>query len=186
MARGRVIQGFLKSGERIVTYPIGDPATVSRVEHLQPPSDQADRLQYAQAGDTVDLVLSGIELIRMSVGNILANQNALPPITKRFKARIIVMDTLTIPLIQGAQVVFHMQSLDVPAVLKKLIATTTRSGEIKKERPRALTKGTTAIVEVLLSDKVCMEPYSDCRSMGRFVLRRAGDTVAIGIIEELL
>ena len=37
------------------------------------------------------------------------------------------MDNLTVPIIWGAQVLFHMHSLDVPAVISKLIS-------VKKER----------------------------------------------------
>ena len=28
--------------------------------------------------------------------------------------------------------------------------------------------------------------YMECRALGRFVLRRGGDTVAVGVIEEVL
>ena len=79
-----------------------------------------------------------------------------------------------------------MHSLDVPCVLTKLLAVTKRDGSIKKERPRALTGGASAIVEFSLSDKIVLEAYSECRALGRFVLRRGGDTIAIGLIDEVL
>jgi elongation factor 1 alpha-like protein len=186
VARGRVVQGFLRVGERAVVLPIGDVTTVSKLDHLQPPSGSAERLAIAQAGDTVDLVLNGIDLMRLSVGNILANQNALPPICRKATAKILVMDNLNVPMIRGAQVLFHMHSLDIPAVLTKLIFTTNRDGSIKKERPRALTSGASAVVELTLSAGICMEPFSECRALGRFVLRRGGDTVAVGVIDELV
>jgi elongation factor 1 alpha-like protein len=96
------------------------------------------------------------------------------------------MDPLAVPIIRGAQVLFHMHSLDVPAVLTKLVAITNRDGSIKKERPRALTAGSSAVVELTLSDKIVLEPFSQCRALGRFVLRRGGDTIAVGVIDELL
>ena len=74
VARGRVIQGFLEAGEKLIVLPIGDTVSVSKLEHLQPPStDDNDknalkRLSVAMAGDTVELVLSGIDLVRLSVG----------------------------------------------------------------------------------------------------------------------
>ena len=74
VARGRVIQGFLEADEKLIVLPIGDIVTVSKLEHLQPPSiDDNDknalkRLAVAMAGDTVELVLAGIDLVRLSVG----------------------------------------------------------------------------------------------------------------------
>lgn len=188
IVRGRVVQGFLQVGERLVVLPIGDTTTVNKLEHLQPPSDNAakERLTVAMAGDTVELVLSGIDLVRISVGNILVNPDAKVSISKKItKARVLVMDQLAVPIIRGAQVLFHMHSLDVPAVLTKLLAVTKRDGSIKKERPRALTGGASAIVEMTLKDKIVMEPFSQCRALGRFVLRRGGDTIAVGVIEEV-
>jgi elongation factor 1 alpha-like protein len=185
-ARGRVVQGFMEAGERVVVLPIGDPATVHKLEHLQPPAGNVERLALAMAGDTVELVLTGIDLMRISVGSILANQNSRPTICKKGIAKILVMENLSIPIIRGAQVLFHMHSLDVPVVLTKLIAITNRDGSIKKERPRALTGGASAIVEFTLSDKICMEPFSECRALGRFVLRRGGDTIAVGILDSLI
>jgi elongation factor 1 alpha-like protein len=188
IARGRVVQGFLQVGERLVVVPIGDTATVNKLEHLQPPSADApnERLAIGMAGDTVELVLTGIDLMRISVGNILVNANARVPISKKAKVRLLIMDPLAVPIIRGAQVLFHMHSLDVPAVLTKLVSLTKRDGSIQKERPRALTGGVSAIVEMTLSDKIAMEPFSQCRALGRFVLRRGGDTIAVGVIEEVL
>jgi elongation factor 1 alpha-like protein len=204
--RGRVVQGFLQVGDKVVVLPIGDIATVYRLEHVQPPSSISDssnsdsnantadeydakRLAIAMAGDTVELVLTGIDLMRVSVGNILAHPTPLtarPPVAKRARAKLLVMDQLTVPIIRGAQVLFHMHSLDVPAVLTKLVAITKRDGSVKKERPRALTGGASAIVELTLSDKIVLEPFTQCRALGRFVLRRGGETIAVGVIDELL
>jgi len=192
VARGRVMQGFLEAGERLVVLPIGDVVTVNKLEHLQPPTtDDNDknalkRLSIGMAGDTVELVLSGIELVRLSVGSILSNPNARPPLTKKAKAKVFILDSVTIPIIRGARVLFHMQSLDIPATVSKLVALTKSGGEVTKERPRALTRNSSAIVEITLNDRIAMEQFSSCRALGRFVLRRSGDTIAVGVIDELL
>lgn len=194
VTRGRVVQGFIEVGDRLVVLPVGDLVTVNRVEHLQAPSDDGNadgnnsmkRLSTGVAGDTVDLVFNDIDIMRLSVGNILSLPNARPPLTRKAKARVIIMDKLAVPIIRGAQIIFHMHSLDVPAVMTKLIATLKADGSVLKERPRAITGGANAVVELTLSDKIVMESYSQCRPLGRFVLRRGGDTIAIGIIDETL
>lgn len=190
VARGRVVQGWVQVGDKLVVLPVGDVVSVQRVEHLQTPSDADahERLSMAIAGETVQLVFAEreIDISRLSTGNTLSFPNARPPLTKKCKVKIMVMDQLAIPIIRGAQVLFHMHSLDIPCVMTNLIATLNRDGSIKKERPRSLPSGSNALVELTLSDRIVMEKYSECRALGRFVLRRGGDTVAIGLIDETL
>lgn len=192
VARGRVMQGFVEAGERLVVLPIGDVVTVNNLEHLQTPTiDNNDknafkRLSIGMAGDTIELVLSGIELVRLSVGSILSNPDARPPLTAKAKAKVFVLASVTTPIIRGARVLFHMQSLDIPATVSKLVALTKGGGEVIKERPRALPRNSSAIVEITLNNKIAMEQFSSCRALGRFVLRRSGDTIAVGVIDELL
>lgn len=176
-------------GDSLVVLPIGDVVKVSKLEHVQPPSDGADdarRLTVGVAGDTIQLVINDTDIMRLSIGNILSSPNARPPLTKMAAARIVVMDDLAVPIIRGAQVIFHMHSLDVPTVLTKLVAILKPDGSVKKERPRALTKGVNASIEFTVSDKLVMEAFSDCRSLGRFVLRRGGETIAIGVVDKTL
>jgi len=189
VTRGRVIQGFVEVGDQLVVLPVGDIVRVSKLEHLQDPSDDIGdprRLDVAVAGDTVQLVINDIDIMRLSIGNIICFPNARPPLTKKATARIIVMDKLSVPIIRGAQVIFHMHSLDVPTVLTKLIAVLKRDGSVKKERPRALTSGVSASIELTTSERIVMEAFSQCRSLGRFVLRRGGETIAIGVIDKTL
>ncbi len=187
--RGRVIQGFVEVADQLVVLPVGDVVRVSKLEHLQAPSDNTDdpkRLSTAVAGDTVQLVVSDIDIMRLSIGNILSLPSARPPLAKKATARIMVMDKLAVPIIRGAQVIFHMHSLEVPTVLTKLVAILKRDGSVKKDRPRALTSGVSAKIEFTVSEKIVMESFSQCRSLGRFVLRRGGETIAIGVIDTTL
>jgi elongation factor 1 alpha-like protein len=62
------------------------------------------------------------------------------------------------------------------------------TGEIIKERPRALPRQTTAVVEIRLEDARgrCLEMFKESKDYGRFTLRRQGVTIAAGIITKLL
>lgn len=180
LAKCRVVQGVVQMGDRLMVLPIGDETAVSRIG--------AQAQDFAMAGDTVDIALANIDLARVTPGCILSHV-ALPlrpAVRKRMKAKILVMEQLQVPIIRGAQVLLHMHSIDVPAVVSKLIATTKRDGSIQKERPRVVTGGASALVEITLQEKVCLESFADCRALGRFVLRRGGDSIAVGIIEEVM
>jgi elongation factor 1 alpha-like protein len=79
-----------------------------------------------------------------------------------------------------------MHSIDVPAVLSKLVSSERRGDPNPRRNPRVLSGGMTATVEITLSEKVVIEESSECKALGRFVLRRGGDTVAVGLIDNVL
>jgi elongation factor 1 alpha-like protein len=189
----RVVQGVVQTGDKVVVLPIGDDAVVSRIEHGNMDVHE-NRLKIAMAGDTVDVILTGIDVARVTTGCILSHAHFIlrPPISKKMQAKILVMDQLQVPIIRGAQVLLHMHSIDVPAVISKLIAIitkrdgTTTTTTIQTSNPRVVTGGTSATVEITLQEKICLERFADCRALGRFVLRRGGDSIAVGIIEAVL
>jgi elongation factor 1 alpha-like protein len=182
----RIAQGVVQVGDKLVVLPIGDEATVSKLEHGLMTGASIHRFKYAVAGDATEMVLSGIDIARISPGTILSHPQweLRPPIQKKIRCKVLVMDDLTVPIIRGASVLLHMHSIDVPAVLTKLISTATRAG--LRDNPRVLTSGASATVEITLKTKICVEAYNDCRALGRFVLRRGGDTIAVGIVEQVL
>lgn len=215
--RCRVVQGVVQTGDKLVVLPIGDETVVSRMEHHHHDgmnmeyADAADadassasnnettttntnRLLFGMAGDIVDLILTGIDVARITTGCILSHPHVSlrPPVTKKMQAKILVMEQLQVPIIRGTQVLFHMHSIDVPAIISKLLIATTNTkrgdggSNFQKVNPRVITGGTSATVEITLQEKICLERFVDCRALGRFVLRRGGDSIAVGIIEAVL
>jgi elongation factor 1 alpha-like protein len=187
-AQCRVVQGVVQMGDKLMVLPIGDVAVVTRMDHGNVNAPDENRFKFSMAGDTVNLILSGIDVARVTSGCILshAHVSLRPPVKKKMQAKVLVMEQLQVPIIRGAQVLLHMHSIDVPAVISKLIATTKRDGSIEKSNPRVVTGGASATVEITLQEKICLESFADCRALGRFVLRRGGDSIAIGIIETVL
>ena len=206
-AKGRCIQGICSVGDQVIILPIGDVATVGRIEHGKAQSasnpygfakdetaggdnekEGAERAKVAVAGDSVDIYLTGIDIARIHPGNVLSHVDLdlRPAVKKKFRASLMVMDDLAVPIIRGAQALLHMHSIDTPAVVSKLICTKNRDGTVKRQKPRVLAGGASASVEITLDQKISISKYADCRALGRFVLRRGGDTIAVGIIGEIL
>lgn len=46
--------------------------------------------------------------------------------------------------------------------------------------------GALASVELRTLRPICLERYEDSRALGRFVLRQKGETVAVGMVLEVL
>ena len=206
-AKGRCVQGICSVGDQVIVLPIGDVATVGRIEHGKAQSasnpygfakdettggddekEGGERAKVAVAGDSVDIYLTGIDIARIHPGNVLSHVDLdlRPAVKKKFRASLMVMDDLAVPIIRGAQALLHMHSIDTPAVVSKLICTKNRDGSVKRQKPRVLAGGASASVEITLDQKISISKYADCRALGRFVLRRGGDTIAVGIIDEIL
>ena len=210
--RARVVQGFVRAGDGVTVLPIGDNASVVRVERGRAEKEGASVYSYAIAQDTqskdglkeigevagiqncalageiAELTLSGIDAARLSPGCVISHRHPSlrPNVKRRFEARVMVMDKLAVPIIRGSQVLLHMSSIDVPAVLSKLISSERRGDAKPRQNPRVLAGGVTATVEITLSEKLVLEESNQCKALGRFVLRRGGDTVAVGLIDKVL
>ena len=192
VVKGRVAQGLVSVGDKVAVLPIGDEAVVSRVDHgvaeSQTSEDfDAERIKVALSGDSASLILTGIDIARISVGSIISDftREFRPKIKKKMQVKILVSENLAVPIIRGSQVLLHMHCLDVPAVICNIISKVNKTDGSAIPRPRVLTGSSNATVEIKLNEKICLETFSDCRSLGRFVLRRGGDTIAVGIVEKI-
>lgn len=207
--RGRVVQGFIRSGDSVAVLPVGDDATVVRVERGKAAQEGSSPYSFASpsstttssnsenglqlddialAGDTVELILANIDSARLSPGCVICHPHPSlrPKVERKFEARISVMERLSVPIIRGSSVLLHMHSIDVPAVLNKLVSSEKRGDGKPRLHPRVLTGGSTATVEITLSERLVIEESNECKALGRFVLRRGGDTVAVGLIDKVL
>jgi elongation factor 1 alpha-like protein len=186
---GKVVQGWAGQGEKVTVLPIGDETTLSKLSSMQQTKEAAstERQQYVAAGEVVECILPNVDFQRVSTGSVLARPTALPPIAARCRAKIFLLDGVGVPVIRGAAVIFHMHHVDVPCHVSQLLHTLHRDGAtVLRRNPRALTSNTTAVIELTLTVPVCMEAFTECRALGRFVLRRGGDSIAVGRIEEVL
>lgn len=189
--RAKIMQGWLKSGEQLTMLPLGDSTTIQKLSSLHGGGDSGspdNNIMYAGAGEMIDMVLGGVDTSRVLVGNTLCRPNSRPPTANKCRARIWVMEGL-VPIIRGSHAIFHIHHLNIPCHVTKLLHTINpkdSSGGILKKNPRAIGASTQAVVEITLNNSCVMESFDDCRALGRFVLRRGGDSIAIGRIEQVL
>jgi elongation factor 1 alpha-like protein len=134
------------------------------------------------------------ETLVIAPGDVLCDPAAVVPIVSRFEARILVLDP-PMPLVQGVQVELHMSGLNEAAVISKLLESVdAKSGpsrpsgdaSTKPKRLRMLAKGTSAIVEIRVCRRICLELGADVKALGRFALRAQGNTIAAGVVTRLL
>ncbi|OZJ06376.1 hypothetical protein BZG36_00737 [Bifiguratus adelaidae] len=178
---GRIDAGTVQIGDQVMCVPGGELGTVKAVEV----NDQS--VKWAVAGDTLLMTLSGLDILQLSPGCVLCDPLAPVPVAKLFKAQIVTFD-IKIPITLGYPVVVHHQRLDEPAVITKLVAILDKaSGEVTKKNPRTIGRSAIATVEITLTNrKIPLEAFMDSKELGRVMLRKGGETVAAGVVVEIL
>ncbi|KAE9405965.1 EF Tu GTP binding domain-containing protein [Gymnopus androsaceus JB14] len=186
---GRLCGGVVQVGERLRVLPGDETAAVRMIEVKE------ESVPWAAAGMNATLYLTSIDSVHLNIGSVLCSPTNLVPLATTFTARIIVFD-IQVPITSGASIELFHHSRDVPATVSSLIATLDRaSGNIIKKKPRVLSKGVSAEVQITLrthslsgpstARPIPLESFSVNKDMGRILLRRGGETIGAGIVLEI-
>jgi elongation factor 1 alpha-like protein len=139
----------------------------------------------------------------------------LVPLASTFSAQILVFD-ISQPIITGTPIELFHHSNNVPANITKLLSVMDKGSTLKKSPrrviensntlrfdaykhlcdSRVLQKGVHAQVEITLrtpsqgtvlrAPSIPLEAASANKEMGRVLLRRGGETIAAGVVTEIL
>lgn len=121
-----------------------------------------------------------------SIGRVLCSPTDLLPTTTTFVAQILVFEP-SLPLLAGTTLDLHHHSSNLSVTLSELIATLDiKTGQVLKQKPRVLGRGVTAKVRITTSQPLAIEAFTNNRDLGRVLLRLHGETVAAGIVQELV
>jgi elongation factor 1 alpha-like protein len=197
---GRLVSGTIATRDQLQLCPSTEIASVKALE-VGSNARRGDQGVAVAGADNlpVSLGLTDIsDTLVISPGDVLCDPSAPVPVVSRFRAQILAFET-AIPLVQGTQLELHLGGMCEAATLSKLIqlvVPTSRgsagcsggeeSSRKKAPRPRRLTKGDSAIIEVTVARPICVERAVDVKFLGRFALRSQGRTVAAGLVQELL
>jgi len=185
---GRVEGGWIAPHTRVVVSPGGEAATVKSV------SINGASVPFAAAGDTVDVLLGGLDLDAGGGAGLAAAQQVLGPgcvlcwashplaPALKLKARISTLPTLEMPIVAGQQFTLHCHALEEPCNVTRLLRTLDRAGRTREARPRLVGRAEVAVVRIRLVRPCAVETYADSKRLGRFVLRYGGRTVAAGMV----
>jgi elongation factor 1 alpha-like protein len=176
---GKVEAGAVRPGDRVTLVPGGADAVVKTIEV------DGRAAVLARAGDSAELGLVGVDPTTVARGDVVCDPGWPAPVVGKFQARVVVLDA-PVPLLRGQAVTLHShaahQSGRVSALLSLLDAST---GEVKRAKPRCLSNGQSGTIEVTPDRPMCVEMYSECRSLGRVALREGGRTLAVGVVTDV-
>ena len=182
---GNMISGTIAVKDSLLILPARDIAKVKSIE---------------VHGEGKNVVIAGVnnEPISMTVqvppemevidpGSVLCDPEKPANIHSVFRPHVIVLD-VDRPIMHGSKVMLHTGSGAYAATVSKLVALTNKSatGDIKLlRRPRRLTTGQAALIEIKTPRPICVEKYVNVPALGRITLRDRGRTIAVGIVVEI-
>ncbi|KAM8945543.1 HBS1-like protein [Pelodytes ibericus] len=177
---GKIEAGYVQTGDRLLAMPPNETCTVKGITL----HDEA--VDWAAAGDQVSLTLTGMDIIKINVGYVFCSPNEPIKACTRFRARVLIFN-FDVPITQGFPVIIHYQTVSEPATIRKLISVLHKStGEVMKKKPKCLTKGMNAIIELQTQRPIALELYKEFKELGRFMLRYSGSSIAAGVVTEVL
>lgn len=177
---GKIASGCVQIGDRVLVMPAAEYAAVKGI------SINDEAVNYAFAGDHVAVIITGIDMAHVQIGSMLCDAQEPVLCATRIRARVVLFN-LEIPMTRGFTVILHYQSITEPAIVKKLVSHLNKTtGEVIKNKPKCLTKNSSAVIEIEFERPVCLELYKDNKELGRFMLRSSGHTIAAGVTEEVL
>lgn len=168
---GRLDAGSLQPGDTILAQPSGESASIKAIDVDGIPAE------WTVAGQIAVLHLSGIDPVHLRAGDVICNP-AHEPVQNvtSFIAKVLAFEH-----IMPGPLELHKGRMHAPVKVTEMLAVLEKSGgKVEKKRPRVVKPGAIARIRVELDLALPVEVPS------RIVLRASGNTVAAGLVEEVV
>ena len=177
---GKVETGIMKPGEQIIIMPSGVKTDVKSIEmHHQ-------QLQQAIPGDNVGFNVKGIDKKDIKRGDVVGPANNPPTVAQEFTAQIVVINHKN-AIAPGYTPVFHIHTAQIAATIVEIIEKKDpKTGQTLQKNPEFIKNGDVAIVRIKPSKPTVVEKFSDFPQLGRFAIRDMGQTVAAGVVLDVV
>jgi elongation factor 1-alpha len=175
---GRVETGVLKPGMTVVFAPSTHSSEVKSVEMHH------EQLDSATPGDNVGFNVKGLSIKDIKRGMVAGDIKNDPPMkAAKFNAQVIVLDHPN-KITAGYTPVVDCHTSHIACKFDKLLQSLDkRTGKKKEDNPAAIKSGDAAIVSMVPSKPMCVEPFTLYAPLGRFAVRDMRKTVAVGVIK---
>ncbi|MCD6411575.1 MAG: translation elongation factor EF-1 subunit alpha, partial [Thermoplasmata archaeon] len=180
---GRVVTGVMKPGMTLIFLPSKKPGGVKgEVKTIEMHHEQ---IPQAVPGDNIGANIRGVSKSDIRRGDVAGPVDNPPTVAKAFTARIMILNHPSV-ITKGYTPVFHCHTAQVACRFDELIKKfDPRTGEVKEENPEYLKTGDAALVRIVPTRPMVIEPMREFPQLGRFAIRDMGQTIAAGICVEV-
>merc|ERR1712023_120762 len=177
---GRVETGIIKAGMVVKFAPSNVTTEVKSVEmhHAQIPE--------GVPGDNVGFNVKNASVKDIRRGNVCSDSKNDPAAeSKSFNAQVIVLNHPG-EIQKGYTPVLDCHTAHIACRFDEMIEKIDRrSGKKIEDNPAKIKSGDAAIVKMIPSKPMCVEPFSAYAPLGRFAVRDMRQTVAVGVIKSV-
>jgi elongation factor 1-alpha len=177
---GRVETGILKVNQSVCFMPSGARGEVKKIEmHHQ-------ELQQAVPGDNVGFNVKNVDKKDVRRGEVVGPSDKPPTVAAEFTAQIVVLEHPT-AIGKGYTPVFHLHTAQVACTFVEILEKKDpKTGQTQQKNPDFIKTGDVAIVRIKPLKPVVVEKFSEFPPLGRFAIRDMGQTVAAGVVLEVV
>eukprot|EP01114_Cavostelium_apophysatum_P013321 TRINITY_DN31_c0_g1_i4.p2 TRINITY_DN31_c0_g1~~TRINITY_DN31_c0_g1_i4.p2 ORF type:complete len:475 (+),score=130.06 TRINITY_DN31_c0_g1_i4:71-1426(+) len=178
---GRVETGVLKPGMVVTFAPANITTEVKSVEMHHEALDQAN------PGDNVGFNIKNVAVKDIRRGFVAGDSKNDPPAeTDNFTAQVIVLNHPGL-IHAGYAPVLDCHTAHIACKFAELqTKVDRRSGKELEKEPKNIKSGDAAIVKLIPSKPMVVETFTEYPPLGRFAVRDMRQTVAVGVIKEVV
>ncbi|KAM6973862.1 elongation factor 1-alpha-like [Tautogolabrus adspersus] len=177
---GRVETGILKPGTIVTFAPCNLTTEVKSVEMHH------ETLSEAGPGDNVGFNVKNVSVKDVRRGNVAGDSKNNPPKgTKDFIAQVIILNHPG-EIHVGYAPVLDCHTAHIACKFGELLEKVDRrSGKKLEDNPKFVKSGDAAMINLVPSKPLCVEPFAEFPPLGRFAVRDMKQTVAVGVIKSV-
>ena len=177
---GRIETGVLKINQQVVFMPSGARGEVKKIEmHHQ-------EMEEALPGDNVGFNVKGVEKKDVKRGEVVGPVNSPPKVAAEFTAQIVVLNHPT-AISVGYTPVMHIHTTQFAGKFIDILEKKDpKTGQAVPGKPDFIKTGDVALVKIQPLKNVVIEKFSDFAPLGRFAIRDMGQTVAAGVVLDVV
>jgi len=177
---GRVETGKIVAGMIVTFAPASVTTEVKSVEMHH------ETLEAGVPGDNVGFAVKNVSVKDVKRGMVTSDSKNDPAKeAKSFLAQVIVLNHPG-EIHAGYQPVLDCHTAHVACKFSELKEKIDRrSGKVIEESPKMVKSGDAAMITLVPSKPMCVEPFTTYAPLGRFAVRDMRQTVAVGVIKEV-